>query len=626
MTPFPRAVITTALAMGSGYMGIAGLDTLVASSSSCHGRETEWRECPDQASCGSCVPVDCVFGDWNMWSGADCTGLCTRHRGVAVRNSECGAPCDGVLTETHACHPACAHPEVLPCVLSEWAEWSSCGTRDTQQTRERSIIQSAVNGGEVCQGDLQMTRPCHNHSYGNSYLSLWSEWGPCDAECGVGEQTRTRKVLKPAEAGGMAVEAPLKAARKCPGLTPCVEPHVDCKWSDWSSWDDCSRTCAGGSRTRTRHVATKPRGRGKLCEAVDKAQVEGCNTQSCHEKCVDGVWGQWSEWETCTATCSGGVTWRARAVKSAANDCGQPPVGFAHEDKPCNEGVSCAVDQVDCEFSGWTSWSPCSCTCDGWRERSRSLAKQGVGRGKFCNGPENEVESCNVNVTGCHVETSGVDCVLGDWSRWSDCSTTCGKGQQRRSRSIAVAAQGRGRRCSGPLQEIGTCSVKNDCGEPVAVDCKWADWNDWGVCTKCSGQRHRYRHIAHHAALGGTPCEFGAALETTGCLRDCDVPMRCVMADWQAWGACSTTCGMGVQERSRELSLRSHREAHEYISDEDLDGGFDERFALVGTPPRHEIALTYFAGVLSLAAVMVGVRCVCATRASGGSRRFHVQE
>lgn len=30
--------------------------------------------------------------------------------------------------------------------------------------------------------------------------------------------------------------------------------HCHCRWADWMAWSDCSRTCGGGERYRTREV------------------------------------------------------------------------------------------------------------------------------------------------------------------------------------------------------------------------------------------------------------------------------------------------------------------------------------------------------------------------------------
>ena len=42
---------------------------------------------------------------------------------------------------------------------------------------------------------------------------------------------------------------------------------VDCVLSDWSFWSECSLTCSGGRKTRSRHVVTPMKYGGKSCAA-----------------------------------------------------------------------------------------------------------------------------------------------------------------------------------------------------------------------------------------------------------------------------------------------------------------------------------------------------------------------
>ncbi len=42
---------------------------------------------------------------------------------------------------------------------------------------------------------------------------------------------------------------------------------MDGNWSEWSSWEECSRTCGQGNRTRVRTCSNPPaQHRGRACE------------------------------------------------------------------------------------------------------------------------------------------------------------------------------------------------------------------------------------------------------------------------------------------------------------------------------------------------------------------------
>ena len=58
---------------------------------------------------------------------------------------------------------------------------------------------------------------------------------------------------------------------------------VDCKWSPWTNWDLCTRSCGGGMQGRTRSVKVPERNGGKRCEG-DPMQMRNCNMQPCQSK------------------------------------------------------------------------------------------------------------------------------------------------------------------------------------------------------------------------------------------------------------------------------------------------------------------------------------------------------
>lgn len=52
-------------------------------------------------------------------------------------------------------------------------------------------------------------------------------------------------------------------------MAPCClfVPIVDGNWSEWSSWEECSRTCGQGNRTRVRTCSNPPAQHGgRACE------------------------------------------------------------------------------------------------------------------------------------------------------------------------------------------------------------------------------------------------------------------------------------------------------------------------------------------------------------------------
>ena len=68
----------------------------------------------------------------------------------------------------------------------------------------------------------------------------------------------------------------LPACRTCTGF-PCPR---SCEWGAYGPWSACSKTCGGGTRTRTRSVARRAEPGGGNCEGQAQ-EVQFCATDSC---------------------------------------------------------------------------------------------------------------------------------------------------------------------------------------------------------------------------------------------------------------------------------------------------------------------------------------------------------
>ena len=86
-----------------------------------------------------------------------------------------------------------------------------------------------------------------------------------------------------------------------------------------------------------------------------------------------------------------------------------------------------------------------------------------------------------------------VDCVVSDWSNWSECRN----GRQRRTRTVLVLPSNGGQACP-PLEE------ERDCTVTVAVDCVVSTWSPWSKCD--NGRQTRSRTIDTPPSNGGRPC------------------------------------------------------------------------------------------------------------------------
>jgi len=354
----------------------------------------------------------------------------------------------------------------------------------------------------------------------------------------------------------------LTETHPCEGRAPSCSLHTDCRWFDWSAYSGCTCSCAGGQKTRERHVDVAPKGDGKLCDPSDRTQIMPCNTQSCDEgHCIDGAWGVWSTWGVCSAPCGGGLQWRQRSIKVEANECGAPATGRSKEVIKCNP-QSCTKD-APCVFSGWSDWSACSCLCDGVMRRVRRIQDYGKGNGAWCVGSTKEIKGCNSCAKNPQLS---VDCKLGLWDEWSACSATCGFGQYTRNRKVLQEPANGGLLCNGQLSEVQQCTAKVCPVLPGPQPCVWGMWMEWGACDKCGGQRKRNRQIKQMSGEGGRSCDLEDSEETGKCERQCHAPTYCEWGAWEERQSCSTPqragmmpCGHGTSRRGRYLKAMTQK-------------------------------------------------------------------
>ena len=112
--------------------------------------------------------------------------------------------------------------------------------------------------------------------------------------------------------------------------------------------------------------------------------------------------------------------------------------------------------------------------------------------------------------------TEPVDCVWGDYGKWSACSKSCGGGEKTRSRAKATEKVNGGNECLGEATQTETCNTAL-----CPVDCVWGVYGDWSACSKSCGigEKTRSRPKATEASNGGQECQ-GEASETESCNED----------------------------------------------------------------------------------------------------------
>nr|XP_020459954.1 spondin-1-like [Monopterus albus] len=336
--------------------------------------------------------------------------------------------------------------------------------------------------------------------------SGWSPWSACSsATCEKGRRMRQRML-----------KAQLDLSVPCPhtqDFQPCMGPGCSmeepstCMMSEWISWSACSVSCGMGMRSRERYVKQYPED-GSLCQ-LHTEETEKCiiNDECSPSSCVVTEWG---EWDPCSVTCGLGMKRRERMVK-------MPPIDGSMCKTEVAEVEKCMMPEcytIPCMLSPWSDWSECSVTCgQGIRTRQRMLKSDPA----KCTEELDQTEKCML-------PECPVDCMVSEWSEWSECNKSCGNGHTIRTRMVKLEPQFGGRAC------------------PKTIDRK-----------KCKIRKCRTKTKEERGGGGERRSRRGKLS------RDAvvDEQSGCRMGLWSSWTDCTKACGGGTQERVKKSKKRT---------------------------------------------------------------------
>uniref|UniRef100_A0A665WT11 Adhesion G protein-coupled receptor B2 n=1 Tax=Echeneis naucrates TaxID=173247 RepID=A0A665WT11_ECHNA len=199
-------------------------------------------------------------------------------------------------------------------------------------------------------------------------------------------------------------------------------------------------------------------------------------------------------------------------------------------------GFQRCLPQFDCitcdpAAEEWSQWSMCSLTCgQGWQVRTRSCVSSPYGT--LCSGALRETRMCN-NTASCPVYG-----LWEEWSSWSLCSVTCGRGSRTRTRKCVNG--GGAAACGRPLIQTKLCNIA-----VCPVEGQWLEWGPWSRCsvTCNTGTQQRQRRCSA-SVHGWAECK-GPHQETLSQICGGN------WGSWNHWSLCSKTCDSGWQRRFR---------------------------------------------------------------------------
>ncbi|XP_020625288.1 coadhesin-like [Orbicella faveolata] len=209
-----------------------------------------------------------------------------------------------------------------------------------------------------------------------------------------------------------------------------------------------------------------------------------------------------------------------------------------------------SASAVDGGYSDWSKFSECNASCGrGVKIRKRS-----------CNSPEptNGRKDCSdlgpaMESEACNSFPCPVNGGYSQWSNFTACTATCGGGLQSRTRTCTNPLP-----CCGGIncEHLGPSEETKECGTcRCEVDGGWSEWCTFTPCSVTCGGGVRYRNRTctnPSPQSGGQDC-LGPASESQKCNTE-SCPIDGNYTEWTEWSDCSAFCGGGLQIRLRNCT------------------------------------------------------------------------
>jgi hypothetical protein len=503
-------------------------------------------------------------GEWCSWSPwSACTYSEGQNTNLQSRKKICIPSNEIIDEETVACQPTecvinkakllLGMNKAVDATLELWIILSNGTTVnvDDGQIVEEKVVVQYLCGSIVCNNGILTVTSKPNCEY-DCQWSSWSNYTTCNATCGMGYQSRTRIIIKPADINGLGKPCTEASSE----MLPCnSDIQCPCDVSEWSDWTDCSVLCGGGITQRTR---TKKNSNLSTCSSISTVEEDQCNIDACSQStpnnvtaltpCNGGKIMQFCHNMTCPYTCANrqGLT-QCQESHTCVDGCFCPPgelensVGICVTPENCdcnmdqsnchscqesvcvNGQIQCVdKDQCDCQWTEWTQWTPCSRSCgDGQRSRERERGNPPTNGGRSCMGPNYDEEIChNEKCPTCYDVTSGLNYSVGANMPSDSSCLYC--------------------YCNENLEKA--CAPLPDDKKPVA---SWNDWSSWSACSATcgAGVKNRMRVCYDICRSGNTYSCPGEDSMQAQCNEDPCNPEDCQLNDaWEEESPCDAQC------------------------------------------------------------------------------------
>jgi len=210
------------------------------------------------------------------------------------------------------------------------------------------------------------------------------------------------------------------------------------------------------------------------------------------------------------------------------------------------QATNCQEDNcptVDCEVGDWKPWGECSATCGGGtKTRAREVVEEPQNGGATCPALEETIV--------CNTEGCPVDCEVGDWKQWGECSVTCGgDGTRTKAREVVKEPENGGASCP-ELEETEVCITDKCKAVPEEIDlCQWTDWTSCNFFCGTPRLPQKTREKASEGSDGDCRKDLDTSedISTEVEKEDCDADQQCttpfIFGPWISTPYCNASCG-----------------------------------------------------------------------------------
>uniref|UniRef100_A0A0N5BXF9 Peptidase M12B domain-containing protein n=1 Tax=Strongyloides papillosus TaxID=174720 RepID=A0A0N5BXF9_STREA len=384
--------------------------------------------------------------------------------------------------------------KILDAVDGDWSSWSTArctpcncpnitGSIGVTKATRTCTNPPPQNGGEECSGSNSIGLVCNRYC-GNSYTISVNQYIIDKCE----EHKSNKKDPELTGTGSQLTRFPQRACKVfCDVKTAKgtqknyrffgdnLPDGTSCGWDKYCLDGECLSLSCDNTALINRDVSCPNQ----------KCITSKSSSYPYESKNTGGIWSAWGSWNSCSATCNGGVKQRARTC-SIPGRC----EGSAQELTSCNTHECPVIKRVGPNWTTWESWNSCSASCNkGSQARYRRCVTPQNVVSYSCQGESMEIRTCEEIQCPKNKPTKNNVGVWASWQSWGTCGSN---GMQFRYR-LCMAEP-----CDGSGQERMSCN-------PPKNDYKWSLWSSWGYCNNSNykqGIKSRTRHCQKGNCIG----------------------------------------------------------------------------------------------------------------------------